>query len=335
MKIDIYQPLTFRELGKRDNQEDSVAPAPGETTTADRLFVLCDGMGGHENGEVASGTVCDTIVGYLNSHWKKDEPLPDQLLLDALERACCQVDALDSGEGKGMGTTLTLVALHAGGCTAMHLGDSRIYHLRTSERRWAYISRDHSLVFDLYQAGEISYEQMRTSSQRNIITKAIRAGKGERSRPDIVHIGDLQPDDYLFLCSDGVPEQLDNDSLLQLLCGKQSDQEKMRRLVQLTQNSHDNHSAHLIHISGVELEPGEKPADDERTSRCNALNVIPRGAALPQPQRKTGWWLWLALAVIAVGIAAFFLLSGQDKGDGQDPPASEIIEMKPITHSTE
>ena len=61
MRVEIYDPLAIHELGKRDNQEDSIYPLDGNATANNRLFILCDGMGGHEHGEVASQTVCECI----------------------------------------------------------------------------------------------------------------------------------------------------------------------------------------------------------------------------------------------------------------------------------
>ena len=68
MKINIYKPLAVQELGKRDNQEDCVYPSVGSATSGDSLFILCDGMGGHEHGEVASQTVCKCVSDYFRRH---------------------------------------------------------------------------------------------------------------------------------------------------------------------------------------------------------------------------------------------------------------------------
>ena len=319
MKISIHEPITISELGCRDRQEDTVSPAPGVSSADNRLFVLCDGMGGHENGDKASRVVCDTVVSYVREHWQADRPLTDEVLTEAVRQARQTINGLSDGKGRGMGTTLTLVALHVGGCTAMNLGDSRIYHLRTSEKQWKYISRDHSLVFDLYQAGEITYEEMRSSQQKNIITKAVRAGDDRNPLPDIVHIGELHDGDYLFMCSDGMLEQIDDDALLRLLCSGQTDHEKALSLVRMAKGSHDNHSAHLIHIRRVENDGKGTVADDEHTSRCNALNVVPKNAgkrqektAEPQhlPQQRSHYrrLLWLALALATAAATLLFFI---------------------------
>ena len=276
MKISINTPLSIFELGNRDNQEDYIYPMLGTGTVQDKFFVLCDGMGGHSHGEVASRAVCEAIAAHLKTHWPADGRVGDGLVMDAVSAAYDALDACDDGAAKSMGTTLTLVVLHEGGCTAAHIGDSRIYHVRPREHRLLYCSRDHSLVMELYRAGEITYEEIKTYPKRNIITKALQPNQERRERPDIVHIGDLRAGDYLYLCSDGMLERMDDRELLDLFCENNSDNDKRRRLIEATINNADNHSAHIIHISDVVRKPNETLVDDEASSIYNALNIMPQ-----------------------------------------------------------
>ena len=327
MKIEIYQPQAIWELGQRNNQEDSIFPAFGEATDDDRLFILCDGMGGHEHGEVASQTVCKAMSDTLLSLSKQS--FTDDDLLDALQTAYRQLDCLDNSHLRKMGTTLCLLYFHQGGLTAAHIGDSRIYHIRPKENRILYQSRDHSLVYDLYQAGEISYEEMRTSPQKNIITRAIQPGEESRVRPAIVHIADIQPDDYFYICSDGMLEQMDKDELFRLLSADGSDEKKRMQLIAATSDNKDNHSAYLIHIKEVAHEAGDDLLlDDEQTSKDNALNIRPQSQSddvsivsrpTPKPQAevrkspKRGYALYVLLAVciILVGGLGYKMLRTQ------------------------
>lgn len=314
MKIEIYQPQAIWELGQRNNQEDSIFPAFGEATDDDRLFILCDGMGGHEHGEVASQTVCKAMSDTLLSLSKQS--FTDDDLLDALQTAYCQLDCLDNSHLRKMGTTLCLLYFHQGGLTAAHIGDSRIYHIRPKENRILYQSRDHSLVYDLYQAGEISYEEMRTSLQKNIITRAIQPGEENRVRPAIVHIADIQPGDFFYICSDGMLEQMDNDELCRLLSTDGSDEKKRMQLIAATSDNKDNHSAYLIHIKEVMREAGDNMLlDDEQTSKDNAVNIRSQSQSddvsivsrpTPKPQAevrkspKKGYTLYVLLAVCII-----------------------------------
>ena len=214
MKIAIRQPQAIYELGQRDNQEDSIWPLQGQATDQDFFFILCDGMGGHEHGEVASRIVSQSLAQYLRDHVNPEEIVSDQVLGEALEAAYQALDQADDEAAKKMGTTLCLLLFHRGGLTTMHIGDSRIYHVRPSAKKLLYQSKDHSLVYDLYQAGEISYEEMATSPQKNIITRAL--GVDYRLEPEVTSV-QLQAKDLLLLCSDGLTNMVPVEQMEQLL----------------------------------------------------------------------------------------------------------------------
>jgi protein phosphatase len=118
---------------------------------------------------------------------------------------------------------------------------------------------------------------MATFSQKNIVTRAMTPGEDNRMRPDIIHITDVQPGDYFYLCSDGMLEQMSNDELISVLISDTTDEEKKKKLIETTVNNQDNHSAWLIHIENVVKEEGDEALENEEsTSRCNAINIIPK-----------------------------------------------------------
>lgn len=277
MRIKIYQPLAIHELGKRANQEDSIYPIEGKTTENDRLFLLCDGMGGHEHGEVASQSICKSLSSFLLQHAVASEGLEDKLLSDALAYAYKELDKLAiAGDCRQMGTTLTLLYFHSNGCTAAHIGDSRIYHLRPSSHTILYKSRDHSLVYDLYQAGELTYEEMKTFPQKNVITRAMIAGDRNHPKPDVIHISDIQPGDYFYICSDGMLEQMEDEELLDVFSANVRDEEKRQMLISETSDNKDNHSAYIVHIKEVSHDETDVSlVNGEPTAKCNALNIKP------------------------------------------------------------
>lgn len=277
MRINIYQPLAIHELGKRANQEDSIYPIMGKATENDRLFLLCDGMGGHEHGEVASQSICKSLSAFLLQHAVASEGLEDKLLSDALAYAYEELDKLAIlGDTRQMGTTLTLLLFHSNGCTAVHIGDSRIYHLRPSSHTILYKSRDHSLVYDLYQAGELTYEEMKTFPQKNVITRAMIAGDKNHPRPDVIHISDIQPGDYFYICSDGMLEQMEDEELLDIFATNVCDEEKRQMLISETSDNKDNHSAYIVHIKEVSHDEADVSlVNEEPTAKCNALNIKP------------------------------------------------------------
>lgn len=277
MRIKIYQPLAIHELGKRANQEDSIYPIVGKATENDRLFLLCDGMGGHEHGEVASQSICKSLSSFLLQHAVVSEGLEDKLLSDALAYAYEELDKLAIvGDTRQMGTTLTLLYFHGNGCTAAHIGDSRIYHLRPSSHTILYKSRDHSLVYDLYQAGELTYDEMKTFPQKNVITRAMIAGDRSHPKPDVIHISDIQPSDYFYICSDGMLEQMEDEELLDVFSANVRDEEKRQMLISETSDNKDNHSAYIVHIKEVSHDEADVSlVNEEPTAKCNALNIKP------------------------------------------------------------
>ncbi|MBP3228538.1 MAG: serine/threonine-protein phosphatase [Bacteroidaceae bacterium] len=276
MNITLKEPLAIHELGQRKNQEDSLYPALGSATLDSRLFVVCDGMGGHEKGEVASATVCRAFSDYIAGRADFSDVIDDNLLHNALDYAYTQLDAADDGAYKKMGTTLTLVLFHKGGVTMTHIGDSRIYHIRPGIPRLLYVSRDHSLVFDLYAAGELAYGEMKTDRRKNIVTRALMPGEDVRTTLAIAHTTDVQPGDYFYLCSDGMLENMDDGELTDILCGTGSNEDKAHELVRRTADNRDNHTAYLIQVAAVRREEGDNQLrHDEHTTRCNALNIRP------------------------------------------------------------
>ncbi|MBO5932872.1 MAG: serine/threonine-protein phosphatase, partial [Bacteroidaceae bacterium] len=173
----ILKAYNIWELGQRANQEDSIYPEYGKATDSDRLFILCDGMGGHSSGEVASQTVCSSMSSsVLNNCPDSEGSFSDEDFKIALDDAFNALDAKDNGAVKKMGTTLTFLKLHSDGCTIAHIGDSRVYHIRpgkeAADTEILFQTVDHSLVNDLIKIGELTPEEAKFSKQKNVITRA-------------------------------------------------------------------------------------------------------------------------------------------------------------------
>ena len=214
------------ELGKRVNQEDYIFPQYSEKPSNGDLYILCDGMGGHVEGEVASQTVCDTISKYILDHPREDGLFDISDLNAALDAAYVALDAKDTDDDKKMGTTLSLIKFHAGGCFIAHIGDSRIYHIRPSEHRILLVTRDHSLVNDLIEVGELTPEEAKTSRHKSIITRAVQPHQDHRTKADWINLTDVKQGDYLYMCSDGMLEQMEDDELVKIVSMKVSDYRK-------------------------------------------------------------------------------------------------------------
>ena len=244
----------------RPHQEDSIFPAFEQQKDSDRLFILCDGMGGHEAGEVASSTVCTAMSkSIFESILDSEGDFSDENLKKAIAYAFDALDALPLGDvstEKKMGTTMTFLKFHDKGCTIAHMGDSRVYHIRPGKGRddtkILFKTNDHSLVNDLIKVGELTPEEAKQSKQKNIITRAMQPKMERRPKPDIYHTIDIKPGDYFYMCSDGMLEQMEDENLLFNFSEATGDDEnKVKILTQATSQNLDNHSAIIVHILDV------------------------------------------------------------------------------------
>ena len=299
MKFEI-KVYSMYELGARSNQEDSLYPQPQELSAGARNFVLCDGMGGHDSGEVASDAVCRAMGAYADACNRGDVPFTADNLRDALNAAYDALDARDTYAEKKMGTTMTFLALHAGGCLIAHIGDSRVYHLRPGVGI-LFETHDHSLVNDLIKIGELTEETAKDFDQKNVITRVMQPNRERRSRADIKEIADVRPGDCFFMCSDGVNESMESKHIANVLLDeKLSDSDKMRIIKDVTQASRDNHTAFLIRIEGVEDESDSNVI----SKRSEKSQFTDKKNPRPVRENKIGAqhhkWLLLLLAMFSL-----------------------------------
>jgi serine/threonine protein phosphatase PrpC len=247
-----------QSVGKqRDHNEDSLfafaTSMGGETQTAPLgLFVVADGMGGHQFGEVASSTAIRTMADNLlkrfhsylvNPSEGMQEPL-QEMMRDAITEAQRTV----TQAAPGSGTTLTAALVLGAQMTIGHVGDSRAYALHLDGRADV-LTRDHSLVKRLQELGQISTEEAAAYPQRNVLYRAL--GQGEVLEPDIFTIPFPQPG-YLLLCSDGLWGVLPEDDLSKLVLSSPNLHTACQSLVAAANNAGgpDNISAILVQLIG-------------------------------------------------------------------------------------
>ncbi|MCR5579611.1 MAG: protein phosphatase 2C domain-containing protein [Prevotella sp.] len=302
MKFQLHQPQAINELGNRGNQEDAIYPVMGEASSDQRVFVVCDGMGGLDKGEVASAAVSKALGEMAKAICDVVPKFSDDDFRQCLSKAYNALDAADTKKEATMGTTMTFLCFHDGGCLVAHIGDSRVYHLRPSlgtENGVLFRTRDDSLVQQMYENGEITYEEMRTSPKKNIILKGMQPYQMERTTATLTHITDVKPGDYFYLCTDGMLEKMDDKELVSILASNESDEQKRQRLIDATVNNSDNHSAYLIQVKDVsegtaEIQQKRKPVTTEPVGS----NQISSSVIL-------GFSALSLLAGIAVGLAVF------------------------------
>ncbi len=261
--LDIYEFGKRKDADGNPHQEDSMYPPFGKSTANDRLFIVCDGMGGHDSGEVASATVCEAMSNtVLRLCPDAEGEFSEEIFNHALNDAFDALDSHDTHAQKKMGTTMTFLKLYNKGYFIAHMGDSRVYHLRPGEDKEStqilHVTRDHSLVNDLVAIGEITPEEAMTHRQRNVITRAMQPNMECRPRAD-THFGtDVRAGDYFYLCTDGMLEEMSDDNIRFLFSAKGGTiEEKREKLIALTKDNKDNHTAILVHIIAVDEETVE------------------------------------------------------------------------------
>ncbi len=308
----IWEPGQRVDSHGNPHQEDSLYPPHGEPADGCRTFVLCDGMGGHEAGEVASSTVCQTMARSIAGDGHDAEGVfTDGDLSRAIEAAFTALDKHDSPAAHKMGTTMTLVKLHNDGVTMAHIGDSRIYHLRPGDTaattRVLYESEDHSLVNSLVKMGEMTREEARHSPRKHVITRAMQPGVDLRCKASVFTTPDVRPGDYFYMCSDGMleDEQMDNGTRLkQIFSGEVADDTtRLKMLIDETAGNKDNHSAFIIHV--VDTIDDDSPRQLVKEKPVEAAGDVP--AKIISPDHKKLFVIVAAVTFVICLIAHFLL----------------------------
>ena len=183
------------------------------------VLVVCDGMGGAKAGNVASALAAET---FMHDMGKYIEDIGDQRdiaekMMDAVLAANSAVYQKSVKEKKyaGMGTTLCAAVSTAQGEVVINVGDSRVYHVTPDEI--VQITKDHSVVEDMIDRGELTRAQAHIHPNRNLITKAL--GTSSKEKPDLFFLN-LNPGEYILLCSDGLSNVvMDYEILFELQSG--------------------------------------------------------------------------------------------------------------------
>ena len=220
------------------------------------LFVLADGLGGYNAGEVASVMAISSVLERLTSAIEKfdaDEGAftPDEAIYDTVTdiNASIYNAALNSTAFEGMATTLVIGWFLGGRLWVAHTGDSRLYRYRDSMLEQ--LTRDHSFSQELLDAGMVTEEEARSLPAKNLVTRAL--GAGADIEPEI-HNVDVLAGDIILLCSDGLTEMVGSYEIEGLLSINEEDMhETARRLVDLANESggRDNISVIVVRVSSV------------------------------------------------------------------------------------
>ena len=251
MIISIQKPFSINEIGKRTNNEDSIYPQNENVSVNDRLFLVCDGVGGANKGEVASSLACESIQTYFRTFLDAENDIDADFIEKAIRYTETRFDEhiKENPEAKGMATTLCLIYLSPNGVFLTHAGDSRIYQERNGQI--IFRTEDHSLVNSWLKSGMINEDEARNHPRKNIIYRAIQ-GSEHPIEVDVVQLVDLQPGDNFLMATDGVSEATSDSDICNILSQKGSAESKLSSIRDIcSEKSRDNFSAFLVPIQDV------------------------------------------------------------------------------------
>jgi serine/threonine protein phosphatase PrpC len=217
------------------------------------LYIVADGMGGHQFGEVASNAAIRSVAGYVIRkfhpylfHIKSDTV--EESFQEIMQAAVAEAQRVIQKEAPGSGTTLTAALVVGQQITVAHVGDSRAYFVYP-DGRIEPITRDHSLVKRLEELGHITPEEAANYPHRNVLYRAL--GQGEILDPDIFTVGFPQPG-YLLICSDGLWGVITEQELARTVNEAPSPQRACQNLVNAANaaGGPDNISVVLVQLIG-------------------------------------------------------------------------------------
>ena len=255
----------FSKKGIRENNEDYIIYSTDFILpTQTRVIVLCDGMGGHGHGEVASKIVAESVFETL-AHSSKEFSADD--LQYALDNALITLNNVDTyNDSKKMGTTLVVAVINNNNVLVGHVGDSRCY-LFDENCIKKFRTKDHSKVAEAVEAEILTEEEAFTSQYKNILTRSVMAGKMD-VKIDIDRL-DVNNKDRLLLCTDGIVDALRDDELAAILVNRNVEEALSMIDSVCGEKSHDNYS---VIIADLHKEP--------ETTRCIGTNVLQGGTSV-------------------------------------------------------
>ena len=233
--IKINKVFSYSDIGQRSNNEDTYSYSESN------FFLVCDGVGGAEKGEVASSIVANEFSSAFTNN---SNSKPEYVLRSAEKKMSEHLQ--DNPDSIGMATTLTFSQLTESGILVGWVGDSRVYQFRKGKIQFQ--TTDHSWVNDALRVGIITKEEAINHPKSNIITRAIQ-GEYKPVDIDLELITDLRNGDFIFHCSDGVLESWSNEEL-ESLFSSVSDGGEILHIIEnkCTEFSKDNNTAILYQI---------------------------------------------------------------------------------------
>ena len=207
------------------------------------VFIVADGMGGHNAGDYASRYAVETVVNEIGTSFEKN---PVRILGKAIEKANALIRerAQENVAYSGMGTTMVIATCIGRYLEVANVGDSRLYVINDKIEQ---ITQDHSLVEEMVRMGGIDRESARNHPDKNIITRAI--GARDYVEADFFNM-ELQTGDMVLLCSDGLTNMVDDETIHRILTEEGSLKDRVEKLVETA-----NQNGGKDNISVIVIEP--------------------------------------------------------------------------------
>lgn len=201
---------------RRSNNEDSYFAKKYSDEVS--LYIVADGLGGYEGGEIASRLLTIKMSRYFEEHLNddlKDENIVSDILLTALEKINGEIYKMEKSSPKynGMGTTIVLVAVIYNKVYYLSVGDSRLYYISNDRNSIKQITEDDTYVNTLLKTNAIEQKDVENHPQKHVLTKAIGVFKDIKTELHALN----ETSGYLLLCTDGLTNMLDNEAILQVL----------------------------------------------------------------------------------------------------------------------
>lgn len=234
--------FSITDIGKkRKVNQDYVYTSENPIGNLPNLFIVADGMGGHNAGDFASKLTVETLLSEIADSFEKN---PVKILSKAIASAndVIRKKAAEAPDMEGMGTTLVAATCLGKYLHVANVGDSRLYVVGKEIRQ---ITKDHSLVEEMVRIGTISHSEARNHPDKNIITRAI--GAAVEVEPDFFTV-ELEEGDVVLMCSDGLTNMLEDEAIRMILSGGRDIVEQAQSLVDAANanGGRDNISVVLI-----------------------------------------------------------------------------------------
>lgn len=228
---------------KRNMNQDYVYTSETPVGNIPNLFVVADGMGGHNAGDFASKYTVEQLVKSIKS---SQETNPIKIIRQSIESANKELlkKANENSELAGMGTTLVVATIIEGYIYVANIGDSRLYIISEDIKQ---ITKDHSLVEEMIRLGEIDREDARYHPDKNIITRAV--GAGEDVSVDFFELK-LEQGDIILMCSDGLTNMISDEGIEKIVKSEENVVHKAKKLVETA-----NYNGGKDNIAVIIIEP--------------------------------------------------------------------------------